>query len=486
MQAKTIRATQCEKPDLKAKAWFQPLVDIVGEKHVLTGFPDKLAYGRDRWPFGNMRYRFGHLPGSLPLAVIMPGSTEEVCSVLRLMHQERQPVIPYGAGSGVLGGAAPLDEGVVTIDMKRLNKVQDLDEVSKLVTVQGGMNGERLESYLNARRLTTGHFPQSLHMSTVAGWVACRGAGQASSRYGKIEDIVAGLKIVLADGQLVTIKPAPRRATGPGLMELFIGSEGTLGMIVEVTLRVWEYPEKEIVHGVGFSDYVSGLEALRLISQAGYRPAITRLYDAPESKNRIEKYSDYNQLPCLAMLSFVGNPEMAALEERKCIAIAESVGGRVCSSEPVHDWLRHRFESLSAKPASEGKLMDTIEMSAKWSAMSAVYEKTREAVLAVNPEAHVGAHWSHVYPDGACVYMTFIIPGGDEEKAAREHGLIWDNVMQACMREGGSISHHHGVGYMRGKYMGEELGAAGLSALQAIKNALDPNHIMNPGKLGLR
>lgn len=130
--------------------------------------------------------------------------------------------------------------------------------------------------------------------------------------------------------------------------------------------------------------------------------------------------------------------------------------------------------------------MDTIEMSTKWSIMPDVYEKARAAVLSVNPGAHVSAHWSHVYSDGACMYMTFVIPGDDEERAAREHGQIWDGVMAACLGEGGSMSHHHGVGYMRGRYMADELGRAGLGALQAIKDALDPHHIMNPGKLGLR
>lgn len=486
MQPLAMRDMQSAAVSPESKAWFGSLQEIVGKEHLLTGFADLLAYSRDRWPHANMRYRFGHLPGHMPLAVALPGSIEEVCAIMRLMHEARQTVIVYGAGSGVLGGTTPLAADVLMLDMKRLNKVLAIDEVSKLATVQGGMNGERFEAYLNNLRFTAGHLPQSLNMSTVGGWVACRGAGQASSRYGKIEDMVAGLKVVLPSGEMVDVRPAPRRATGPGLMDLFVGSEGTLGIIVEATLRIWDYPEKELVYGLGFPDYLSGLEALRRIMQAGYRPSVTRLYDAPEAASRVADHPEYKDHPCLCMLTFGGEAEKAEFEARMCLKIVEDCGGKVCSAEPVHAWLRHRFESLSAKPVSEGKLMDTVEMSAKWSSMPEVYEKTRAAVLSVNPQAHVGAHWSHVYPDGACVYMTFIVPGGDEARAASDQLQIWDALMQACLDAGGSMSHHHGVGLIRSPWMRAEWGDAAMDALQGVKNALDPHHILNPGKLNLR
>ena len=481
-----MRELQHSPVDLQGKAWYAPLVSLVGEANIVTDFADRLAYGRDRWPYATMRFRFGHLPGFLPLVVVMPGTVEEVCGIMRLMYEHRQTVIAYGAGSGVLGGAAPMTPDVVVMDLKRLNKMLAVDEVSKLATAQAGMNGERFEAHLNSMRYTAGHLPQSLNMSTVGGWAACRGAGQASGKYGKIEDIVAGMKVVLPNGELVTIRPAPRRATGPGLMELFIGSEGVFGVIVELTLRFWDYPEKEIIRSIGFPDYVSGLEALRRIMQLGLKPPVTRLYDEPESVSRIAGHPDFKDHPCLCMLIFAGDPDVAELEDRKAMAIVAECGGKLCSDEPVHAWLKHRFLPLSAKPVSEGKLMDTAEVSAHWSIMPEVYENMRAAVLAANPEAHVGAHWSHAYSDGACLYMTFIVPGQDEEKAAADHGKIWEGITAGCHSAGGSMSHHHGVGYIRGKWMINEWGVNGLEVLQNIKNVIDPHHIMNPGKIGLR
>lgn len=486
MKIKEIREVQNCPINLKEKPWFSALASIVGEENLITDFSDRLAYGRDRWPYATMRYRFGHLPGFLPLVVAMPGTVAEVQAIMRLMHDARQTVIAYGAGSGVLGGAAPMSPDVVMIDTKRLNTVLAVDEVSKLVTVQGGMNGERFEAHMNNLRYTVGHLPQSLNMSTVAGWAACRGAGQASGKYGKIEDIVAGMKVVLPNGELLEIRPAPRRAVGPGLMELIIGSEGTFGIIVELTMRFWDYPKKEILRTIGFKDYLSGLEALRRIMQLGLKPPVTRLYDASESEPRVKDYPDFKDHPCLCMLMFQGDPDIVALEDKKAMEIVSECGGRLCCDDPAHVWLEHRFLPLSANPVSQGNLMDTCEVSAHWSIMPEVYENMREAALAVNPEAHVGAHWSHSYIDGACLYMTFIIPGMDEEKAADEHARIWEGLTCGAQKAGGAMSHHHGVGCMRGKWMAEEWGKAGINVLQQIKNVIDPNHIMNPGKIGLR
>lgn len=486
MKIQSMRDWQQHPVNPEEKPWFAGVADIVGKENMLAGFADRLAYGRDRWPQGMFRYKFGHLPGYLPMLAVQPGTVEEVQGVMRLMHAHRQAVIPFGAGSGVLGGAVPLSPDMVTIDMKRLNKVLAIDEVSRLATVQGGMNGERFEAHLNSLRYTAGHLPQSLNMSTVAGWAACRGAGQASGRYGKIEDIVVGMKVVLPDGELLDIRPAPRRAVGPGLMELFMGSEGVFGIIVELTLRIWEYPEKEEFLGYGFPDYVSGLDALRRIMQSGMRPPVTRLYDAPESAPRIAGYPDYNALPCLCMIGFAGDPDFVALEKQKTLRIVEACGGGRCSDEPVHVWVKGRFFSLTAEKNARGWLMDTLEIAAHWSIMPEVYEAMRAAALSVDPEAHVGAHWSHTYTDGACLYITFGVDGTDEEAALAKQGAMWSAITRACHENGGSMSHHHGVGYMRGRWMAEEWGQAGFAILQGVKNAIDPRHIMNPGKMGLK
>ncbi len=484
VKTEKILDLQTMAQDVAKQDWYRPLTDIVGTENVLAAFSDRLAYGRDRWPYANLRFRFGKVPGTLPSVAVMPGSYEEVSEVLKLMHANRQPVVPYGAGSGVLGGAVPVS-CEVTIDLKRLNKVLEVDDVSGLATVQAGMNGELFEAYLNKSRLTLGHFPQSLNISTVGGWLACRSAGQASTYYGKIEDMVRGMKVVLADGRMVDIRPAPRRSAGPSIKDIFVGSEGTLGIIVEGTFRVLPYPEKETIMAVGFEDYLTGLEALRLIMQAGLHPAVTRLYDEHESAKRIADHPEYASKPCLCMLSFMGRKELVDVEERMTVEICEKLGGQIGSTEPVFKWMQHRYESFSAKPVSEGQMMDTIEMAASWRDLPAIYEGASDAVKNLNLEAHFGCHWSHVYSDGGCMYMTFIVPAPDEEKAAADHAAIWDAVMQLCLKEGGTISHHHGVGLFRSKWLIQELGV-GHDLLQAFKNIIDPNHIMNPTKLGLR
>ncbi len=484
MEPLDIKAFQNRVSDIRNRAWYHPLEKIIGGENLLTGFPDLLAYGWDRWPYANLQYRFGKFPFVPPLAVAIPGSYEEVAGILKLANQHKLVVIPYGLGSGVLGGAIPLGEAI-TVDMKRLNGLLDIDEISYLATVQAGMNGEIFEAALNRRHLTMGHFPQSLYISSVGGWLSCRSAGQASSRYGKIEDMVVGLKAVLPTGDFVDVRPAPRRAVGPSVKDILVGAEGTLGIIVEATLRILPYPERETVHVIGFPNYAAGLEALRRIMQAELRPAITRLYDENEAKSRIAAYPEYAQNPCIAMLTFNGLKELVEVEERLSLKICKDLGGVQGSPEPAYTWMQHRFESLSAKPIFEGKMMDTIEIAAPWRALPGIYEGMKAACLAVNKDVHFGAHWSHTYTDGACMYVTFILPAPDPVRVATEHKQIWEGCMRACLLVGGSVSHHHGVGYFRGPWMAEELGQ-GHKMLQGLKDFVDPNHIMNPGKLGLK
>jgi alkyldihydroxyacetonephosphate synthase len=484
MNTKTMIEHQRSENNSSEQPWYHRLCEVVGLENILQDFEDLLAYGRDRWPIANLQYRFGNFPASVPSLVLLPGTYEEVSQILKTANEYRLAVIPYGAGSGVLGGTIPMESEIV-IDLKRLNRMVDIDEISGLATAQAGMNGELFEAALNKRKFTMGHFPQSLNTSTIGGWLSCRSAGQASTRYGKIEDMVVGLKALLPDGRLVEVKPVPRRAVGPSIKDIFVGAEGTMGIILEGTFRIWPYPEYESVHVVGFEDYLMGLEALRKIMQAELRPAVVRLYDEHESRKKIEKFPEFKKHPCLVMLSFNGLRELVEIEERLALRICSDVGGIKGSPEPAFEWMQHRFESMSPKPVSQGKMLDTIEVAGSWMVLADLYEGMKEAVLSVNSEVHFGAHWSHAYSDGACMYITFIIAASDKVMAANEHTQIWDNCMKACLKAGGTISHHHGVGYFRSKWLMEELGV-GHEILQHIKDGVDPHHIMNPGKLGLK
>ncbi len=460
------------------------LASIVGDAHVHSRWADRYAYARDRLPLATFAVRSGRLPGTMPSAVICPGSHDEVVSVVQWAREADVVLVPRGAGPGVLGGAIPLG-GEAVLDLKRLNRMVAIDDVDGLATVGAGMNGGQFEEALAERGYTSGHLPQSLHMSTVGGWAACRGAGQVSSRYGKIEDIVRGMKVVLPDGQTLDVRPLARRATGPDLLQLFVGSEGTLGVITELTLRIWKRPERE--HGVvlAMPSVAAGLAALREIMQGELRPAVTRLYDEPETRARTEGVAAFASLPVMLMLVFSGPGRLARIEEELSLEILARHGGVLADDAPYREWIEHRYVSYSPKWQSTDHYMDTIEVTGSWSELPAMHRRMREAVREIHPHLHFGTHWSHVYPEGACQYMTFRLPPMSEAEGVALHARVWEAIESITLDCGGSISHHHGVGAFRNRWMRGELGA-GLDVLQALKDALDPGNLMNPGKLGLR
>jgi alkyldihydroxyacetonephosphate synthase len=474
----------CQEEAHSAPEWLNKLRTLVGPEWVYADFTHRLGYARDRAPYATFQVRSGTLPARLPAAVVQPQTPAEVAAVVRFANAEGLRIIPFGAGSGVLCGTVPLN-GELIIDLKRLNHVVEVAEEDGLVTVQAGKNGGRLEEELQARGFTVGHLPQSLHMSTVGGWAACRGAGQASTFYGKIEDIVVGLRAVLPDGREVAVRSVPRRAVGPSIKDLLIGSEGTLGILTEVTLRMWRLPEERRGVVLAFPELDGALRAMRRIMQSGLRPAVVRVYDAVESRSRTEGLTAYATRPILGILEFSGLRTMVDAEEAAALAIVAGEGGVVADDAPYHHWQQSRYLSYSPQWQSQGYYMDTIEISAPWSQLMPMYVRMRDQVLSAAPGTHFGTHWSHVYPEGACQYMTIRLPPMKKRQALTLHRQVWDAVQTTCSELGGSISHHHGVGAFRNPWMANELGT-GLELLQSIKDALDPGNLMNPGKLGLR
>ena len=457
---------------------------IVGEEHVLTSIADRYAYSRDRLPYGLFKLRMGDLPGTLPSAIVIPANEDELVAIVVLANRERIRLIPFGAGSGVLGGAIPLSSEVM-VDLKRMNRLLDLNEIDGTVTVQAGMNGGHFEAQLDAHGFTANHLPQSIFMSTVGGWAACRGAGQVSSRYGKIEDIVVGLKAVLPDGRRLEVRPLPRRAVGPSIKDLLIGSEGVFGFITELTLRV---SRKSLVQQgltLAFPSLQSAMDALREIVQGEGRPSVMRLYDLEESKQRTEGIAAFKDNPILVILQFSGPAILAQAEEDFARRICEAWGACVADNRPYEHWMETRYQSYSIKWQTAGYYMDTIEITGAWSALSSMYERMRTAVLALHPSAYFGAHWSHIYPEGACQYMTLRLPPMPEAQALSMHHMAWQQVQQICLDLGGSIAHHHGVGVFRNEWLRTELNT-GLDMLQILKDGIDPHNLLNPGKVGLR
>ncbi len=465
-----------------APSWLDDLKALTSANRVFTDFERRLERSRDRLPLGRFLHRSKRLTAEMPSAVVQPINVEEVAAIAEFAGRRQLGVIPYGSGSGVLGGTVCLN-GELVIDIGRMDRIVGINETDGTATVEAGMNGGAFEAALKERGFTCGHFPQSIHMSTVGGWAACRGAGQASSRYGNIENMVIGMKVVLPDGELLEVRPVPRRSVGPSIIDLFIGSEGTLGMIVELTFRIWRLPACEIGQVVAFPGIEQGLEALRRIQQAELRPTVVRLYDIEETRHRGEGLAVFDSHPVMCIFQFSGLRAVAEAEGWAAIEICRDHEAELADDGPYRTWQEVRFDSYSDQFVDDGWFFDTIEIAAAWSLIPDMYERMRGEVLGKYPMASLTAHWSHVYSDGACMYMTVKIPPMPDEDGLPIHADIWETVMRLCLEMGGTIAHHHGVGYFRNKWLVEELNA-GHGILRRIKEALDPHGLMNPAKLG--
>ena len=438
---------------------------------------DLAEHSRDWWPLAMTWAPADGVPGAAG-AVARVSSVDEVSGVLRVCNEAGVPVTASAGRSGVCGSSVPVFGGVV-LDVCGLAGIVDVDRESMTVDVGAGTFGDVFEERLGEIDLTVGHWPQSMALSTVGGWLACRSAGQYSNRYGKIEDIVVGLDVVLADGRRVTTGGWPRAAVGPDLTQLFVGSEGTLGVITGARLRCHAKPTATWGAAFGFSSFAEGLDACRRVIQRGGRPAVLRLYDEAESQRSFSVEGR-----CVLLAWDEADPFVLAATEG--VVFEECVEGERLDDSLVDQWFAHRND-VSALEAlvSRGYVLDTIEVSGPWSRLAAMYAAAVGAVQSLDGALAASAHQSHAYVDGACLYFTFAGNVGDDPAAKSAfYRAAWDGVTDAVLTRGGALSHHHGVGLNRGRFMADALGA-GFDVLVAVKSALDPNGVLNPGKLGL-
>ena len=440
--------------------------------------------GRDWWPISIRWATQGRVPAQ-PAVVARPTSTAQVAAVLEACNEAHVPVTVAAGRSGVCGASVPVFGGVA-LDMTSMSGVVDIDQTSLVAEALAGTFGPDLEEALQKDGCTLGHWPQSMALSTVGGWLACRGAGQYSTRYGKVEDMVSGLEVTLADGRVIrTGGRAPRSATGPDLTQLFVGSEGTLGVVTSAVLRLHPVPPAAARRAFGFPTFQAGLDACRRIVQDGATPAVLRLYD------RVETERHFGIEGTCAMVvhdeSDQGIVEATmGVVDREC---ASTGGGRL-EDGVVDQWFARRNDVSALAPLyRSGAVVDTIEIAARWSALPRIYDECVSGLMAVPGSAAASAHQSHAYTDGACLYFTFggIAPHGDnsDDAWAEEYYMTaWETVMKAVSSAGGTISHHHGIGLHRGRYLAASLGGA-FDVLVSLKQTLDPRGILNPGKLGL-
>ena len=438
----------------------------------------RVEAGRDWWPLALHWALAGQVP-ALPAVVARPTTTAQVAAVVGLCDEARVPVTPAAGRSGVCGGSIP-KAGGVALDLRGLAGLTWASTEDGLVGVRAGTNGLVFEEQLRADHgMTVGHWPQSMALASVGGWVACRGAGQYSTRYGKVEDMVHGLEVVLADGRVVaTGGRAPRSAVGPDLNQVFVGSEGTLGVVTEVTLRAWPLPPEERRGAWSFASFADGLEVCRRVLRRGARPAVLRLYDGREG-------SRFGGDGIRSVLLVLDEGDGAQVEASLAVVAEEAARvGELGDVEAVGRWREHRNDVAALGQAvSAGLVVDTCEISARWSALPAIHEAATQGFLAVPGALVVSCHQSHAYPDGACLYFTFA--GSPSPEAAESFYVsAWDAIEGASLDHGGALSHHHGVGLLRSHLLPRALGS-GFDVLVALKAALDPRGTLNPGGLAL-
>ena len=447
-------------------------------------------HAHDWWPRLLMRRRAGEdLP--VPDAVVVPADVDEVAAVVAWAYEHDVAIVPFGSGTGVCGGAAPV-AGAVTLDLRRCNRIVAVDDLDGTVTVEPGVIAQTLEDHVAARGWTVGHFPSSIHCSTVGGFLAIRSAGQASSLHGKLEDRVLGLRAVLGDGRVFERRAVPQSAAGPDLVRLFLGGEGTTGIITEATIRLDPRPEAVIDHGWLVPDLATGLDALRRVMRTGVVPAVLRLYD--QADTAIVFGGQGLEVPdgCLLITGSEGREDVAAFTHELASAVLLGTGATDLGAEPGEHWRAHRHDvsyrfAEYFKPGGtfgDALTLDTMEVAGTWSVLPGLYAAVKEAL-----EEHVDlvlAHVSHAYATGASIYFTLgAVNEGDEARALARYDAAWASGQAAALAAGGTCSHHHGIGLLRAPWLAQELGPVGMDVLRGVKQALDPKGLLNPGKLGL-
>ncbi len=458
---------------------------------------------RDLW-----RIRNGIIPQA-PDIVCYPQSEEEVQTILTAANQCNVVVIPFGGGSNIAGCLEPRqhrDRMIVSLDMKKMNRVIEVDSYSMIARIQAGTMGPELEKQLNEQGVTLGHFPDSFEFSSLGGWVATRSAGMQSDKYGKIEDMVIALRMITPTGALIT-RTVPKSSNGIGINQLCIGSEGILGVITEVTMQVHHLPRKKEFHGYLFPNFEKGIAAIYEATSQNVMPSMTRLNDADKTalsfayktkgsffhnllSNGMKYYLKWFKkinfdTVCLMLVGFEGNN--ISSQVKKINAIYKKMGGVHLGTSPGKSFEKAKYDFPYFRDfvMDYGVSADVSETATTWKNILPLYYHARQsiqqAIAETGSKSWCGCHISHTYKTGASLYFTFAFKQSDEVltqylrvKKAAEDAFI------AC---GSTLSHHHGVGYEHLPWISDDISMIGVKAIQGIKASLDPNNIMNPGKI---
>lgn len=488
-------------PQMK-KETIDLLGEVVGKPHISTSTYDRVRLSCGYSYYDVIRLRLGEI-GNFPDVVVFPERHEEIQEILRLSHEKRIPIVPVGGRTGVTQ-ASETKYGGIALDLtRRMNKILEMDEKSLTIRCQAGIMLPDLETYLNKRGFMMGHFPQSFEHSSLGGSIATRGAGQQSTKYGKIEDMVFGLRLATPIGEKKTVE-LPASAMGPDLVRVIAGSEGTLGIITEALMKIHSYlPETQEFSSFLFKDFACGLAAIREIMQYGVTPATVRLSDAEETRiltqlettskkkrsiisRSIEKVAKkylkrkgYLENPSLCILEFEGEKEIVKLTQSKSHQICKIWDGFYLGKRPAKEWHANRFELpyLRDDLMDLGVLVDTLETAALWNSIERLHEAVRKVLS--NHAPIIMTHCSHCYRGGASLYFTYLAKRKKKQEAQQILD-IQNDVLAVLEEEKCALSHHHGIGRAFKKWFADHAEA---DVIVALKRLWDPHNIMNPGNL---
>jgi alkyldihydroxyacetonephosphate synthase len=466
------------------------LIDALGADHVSLETAVRVRHTRGWSTPDLLKLRSGDAADA-PDAVVFPGSHEQVVRVLEICGRHHVAVVPFAGGTSVVGGLTPAREGfaaVIALDVRRLDRVDDLDEISRTVTLGAGLRGTRAEMLLNEAGYTLGHFPQSYEGASIGGYAAARSAGQSSAGFGRFDEMVVGLVLATPRGT-IRLGTAPMSAAGPDLRQLVLGSEGTLGVITSVRVRIRPRPEGRVFEGWRFEDFSAGAAALRRLAQDGPLPTVVRLSDEAETAINLADPNVLGSGPggCLAITGFEGTADDVAARRAACFAALTAAGGTPLGTEPGEAWRtgRYRAPYLRDPLLDAGAFVETLETATFWSGLTelrtAVTTAITEALTAQGTPPVVLCHISHVYETGASLYFTVLCAQAEDPIAQWQRAK--DAANAAIRAEGATISHHHGVGTDHRAAYHDEIGPLAVDVLRAVKASVDPAGIMNPGVL---
>jgi alkyldihydroxyacetonephosphate synthase len=469
-------------------AVLRDLAAVVGADHVHTDDETRRSRTRGKSTPDLLRARAGDLTDA-PDAVVRPAGADQVQAVLEVAGRHRVAVVTFGGGTSVAGGLVARRRGyagVLSLDLLRMKRLLAVDPVSMTATLEPGLRGPEAEALLAEHGMTLGHFPQSFEYATIGGFAATRSSGQASAGYGRFDALVTGLEVATPAGRVV-LGHAPASAAGPDLRQLFLGSEGALGVITAVTVRVRPLPEERVYEGWRWSSFDAGADAIRHLAQAQLLPTVLRLSDEAETAINLadpDAVGGSATGGCLMITGYEGTPAGVTARRTAVSAVLADLGGDIVGEGAGRSWAAGRYDApyLRDSMLDVGVLVETLETATYWSRLRQVYDAVSAALRgSLGDSAIVLCHLSHVYETGASLYFTVAAAEGEDPlgRWLAAKGAAMDAIVAA----GATITHHHAVGTDHQPWLEAEIGPVGIAVLRAAKAAVDPEGILNPGVL---